>query len=84
MELKDFSKQQLLNELEHRETVEHQFPQKLDEPDWNSVIKSCQEYINALARHECDEEDMEHNIFEAAVEAVYGKDVWSFVNAILK
>jgi hypothetical protein len=45
----------------------------------------CQSYIDELAKEEgYVDEDLEHYIFEAAMEACFGKDVWKWINARMK
>ena len=62
-------------------------PQQLSSPDFSEVIPLCKEYIKAItdgARSEDNLEDLKGYIFEAAMESVYGIDVWNYVNAKLR
>lgn len=66
-------------------------PEKVPNPDFSKLIEVCEEYIKAV---ELDSEDLmknplrhywtllhsKHYIFEAALEAIFGENVWEFVN----
>jgi hypothetical protein len=69
----------------------HPKPKKPDIPRIANVIRStevrdaCIGYINYLASdeyHEDSEYEYRNAIFEAAMEAVYGNDIWDYVNKI--
>ncbi len=55
-------------------------PELLPEPDFAQVIKLCQSYIDQLDKEKYVDDDLEHYIFEAAIAACFGKDVWKWVN----
>lgn len=60
-------------------------PQPLPNPDFAELIKACKEYIEVLDDEEIHEDsDDNHYIFEAALEAVFGADVWKWINAKVK
>ena len=44
----------------------------------------CQEYIDQLAEDDYVDDDLEHYIFEAAMELAFGKGVWKWINARLR
>lgn len=51
----------------------------------HNLIKSCQEYIDFIDSvgedySEDGLDDFEHRIFETAVTAVYGREVWDWIN----
>lgn len=54
-------------------------PIKSIEIDWSDVIEICEQYINEIFHKELDE-DTENFIFEAALKAVYGNDIFNYVN----
>jgi hypothetical protein len=58
-------------------------PKQIEEPSLSALKKACKEYIDSLADGEYDRED-EHYIYEAAMEAMYGKEVWEYINSKLK
>ena len=49
--------------------------------DWSAVRDMCVDYLIARASKE-SVGDLKHYIFEAAMEAVYGKDVWPYLNSL--
>jgi len=51
-------------------------PTKLNNPDFKDLAKICVEYV----RSKNPDEDLKEYIFEAALEAVYGKDIWKYIN----
>jgi hypothetical protein len=55
-------------------------PKKLLAPNLEKLSYLCTEHLRLIACGTRDE-DMPHYIYEAAMEAFYGKDVWKFVNA---
>lgn len=71
----------LLQEREEREREESR-PKPLANPDFSAVIKLCQALIDELAEADscCDMSDNDHYIYEAAMQAVFGKDVWLWIN----
>jgi hypothetical protein len=56
------------------------YPQPLDTPKFNEVIRLCIAYIAELNKTGHTHEDSEHYIFQEAMEAVYGPDVWDWIN----
>ncbi len=67
--LTDYSVQELEAELDRR-----QLPQPLSQPD-------TRELKALVIRHVAGEriKDCNHYIYEAAVEAIYGRDIWDFL-----
>lgn len=58
-------------------------PQPLpeDERDWSEVIRIAKELVDDVVtdKYHSDNDD-EHYIYEAAMEAIYGKDFWDWWN----
>ena len=55
--------------------------------DWTAVISYAEEYISEVHREGIisDElDDYPERIFEAVIEAIYGKEAWDEINSILK
>jgi hypothetical protein len=43
--------------------------------------KICQEYIDELDKNGCaDDDDYDHYIYIFALECVFGKDIWDWIN----
>ena len=61
-------------------------PQKLSEyyrPPFLELEKSCEQYIDSLDSDDYNEDRAEgyvHDIFEKAIEAFYGEDIWEYIN----
>jgi len=61
-------------------------------PPWRVVLtrpitKAVEQYIDFLDSddyNEDEDDDYKNAIFEAAVEAVYGKEVWTWIRAKMK
>jgi len=71
--LKDFSNEELLEELAKRKTL----PQPLADPNFSALVTLVTDYVEDIQ----NDDDMEHWVFEAAIEAVYGHDIWNYLNA---
>lgn len=48
--------------------------------DWSDVIEICEQYIDEISHKELNE-NTENFIFEAALKAVYGDNVFNYVNS---
>ncbi len=83
MSLKDYSDDRLARELERRRAAREDKPVQLDDPDLTRLRAVCQEHVDALASGD-SYEDYEHYIYEAAMKAIFGGDVFSFVNECLR
>ena len=53
-------------------------PELLTNPDFKHLIATCKQYIEKVESGYVDE-DTEHYIFEAAIEALYGPEVWIYI-----
>lgn len=63
--------------------VKPQSPEKLAEIDLKAVEKICQDYVDYCVSDEYHEDnDYKQYIFETAVEAVFGQEIWDFLNKI--
>jgi transcription initiation factor IIE alpha subunit len=56
-------------------------PKPLPNPDFSKVISQCQEYIKDLEEDGTEDDDSCHYIFESAMTAVFGSDVWKWVRS---
>ena len=86
-ELECHDTEQLEAELERRkqEKEEKDKPRPVSSPDWFTVQRYCEGYIEALYIQGHDDTDAEHDIFEAAMEAAYGgREVWKWINERLR
>lgn len=55
---------------------------KTEEIDLNALKEICQNYIDFVDNNEeyHEDNDYDHYIFETAMETVFGKEVWNFIN----
>lgn len=54
-------------------------PQPLQSPDYTALKELCALYIDAVAKRGWPTDDDKRHIFEAAMEAIYGPDVFEWV-----
>lgn len=59
-------------------------PKKVDNPDYNCLIQCIDEYMTAVETGQGDVDDLQHYIFETALEAVYGTEVFNWVNETME
>lgn len=76
------SDEQLEEELKRRQTRKKlDKPEPVEKPSLVQLCRLCREYIDELDEKGYVDDDMNHYIFEAAMEACFGKDVWNYINA---
>ena len=57
---------------------------QLQEVNLQDLRDTCQGYIDFIASDDFHEDnDYDHYIFEKAMEALYGKNVWKYINGKL-
>jgi hypothetical protein len=85
MNLDKATVQELKEELAKREAPSPKAPMPLEKPNWDAlrlmIIEGVAETVEN-GGHEDD--DFAHYVYEAAMEAVYGKDFFIWFNAIVK
>jgi len=59
-------------------------PKKKTKIDFNPVIDICEENINKLHKDGYMIKDIEHWIYEAVLESVYGKDIWKWIDSVME
>lgn len=84
MGIEDLSTDTLIKEIEkrgHEEEKIESMPAPLENPDFSSVIELCKNQILEMTKADyCEDNDSDHYIYEAAMQAIYGKDVWEWIN----
>jgi hypothetical protein len=58
-------------------------PIQVDNPDFTDLIKSAEEYVDYKSGdnyHEDGLDDYENQIFESAMEAIFGKSIWDWLD----
>lgn len=60
-------------------------PKPLENPDFSSLIKMCEEHLDDIEKDE-DHEDDDHWFYEHAMNTVYGKEskIWDYIKSISK
>jgi len=83
--LDQFSDGELEAEVKRREKIRNAPPEPLsdEEINWNIVREAAVEYIQLVDENKRVDQS-EHFIFEGVIMAVYGKDVWNWVNERLR
>ena len=75
-DLSGFTIAQLQEEIDKRKMAK---PKPRDNPDFTNLKIMCMDFINDMDSGFFDK-DKEGKIFEEAMEAVFGKDVWFWYN----
>lgn len=55
--------------------------------DYKELNILCQAYLNDIGTDRMSEDEQshkEHYIFEAAIEAIYGSEVWDYINSVVR
>lgn len=78
------STKEMQDEIERRKAAMPPMPELTGRIELESLLELCKQYIYDLSNGGGVDEDMEYNIFEAAVEAFYGKDIFDWVNKQIK
>ena len=66
------------------DTIER--PDELSRPeiDIDPLRMICEDYMDAISTNKYVDDDLEHYIFECAMETLYGDDVWDYINSKMK
>ena len=72
----------LEEELKKRKELEQKTekPKQLVSQDFSKLKEICQDYIDDLANKGYVDEDHPYDIFETAMNCIFGSDVWQWVN----
>ncbi len=77
--IKDFNIEELEAEIKRQKRAK--VPSAIKNPVMTEkLISGCKEYVELIAQKRSAHES-EHWIFEAAVEAVFGENVWKWINS---
>lgn len=78
-DLSKFTAEELKAELKNREKkAKFARPVMLDNPDYTSLRTCIAAGIEKMIEDEFEDEDFSHFVYEAAIEAVYGKEYWTW------
>ena len=80
--LKEITDEELQAELDKRkaERDEKAKPQPIAEPDWSRARATVVNHVEDVLRGVQEGKDIEHYIYEQALEAVYGVNIWYTLN----
>ena len=81
MGIENFSDKELEKEIKRREEFKKKasFPKAIENPDFSGLIEMCKRYIDGIANGAIHD-DTQHYIYECAVECVFGKKIWVWIN----
>lgn len=78
--LEEFTDTELEEELNRRKK-QNAAPTPLDSPDWEPVKSACEEIVKSIINETYHmDDDSSHYVFEEAMKAVYGKDIFKWYN----
>ena len=78
MSIRNFTSEELKSELERRET--QPMPRPLEQMSFDKVIDRCKHAVEHLYHEGREATDVGRWVFEDAMEAVYGTDIWGWYN----
>jgi hypothetical protein len=78
--LKYVSVEELVAELAKRKKEASQMPEPLKNPDFSKLRDMIISSYQQCAEEEAEDVNLEHYIYERAVEAVFGKAFWEWRN----
>jgi hypothetical protein len=78
--LKSYTTADLEAEIERRRAGKPPMPELTGRIELEALLKLCKQYISDLHEYGRVDEDMHHYIFEAAMQAFYGKDIFIWIN----
>lgn len=81
--IEDMSPQELRELADKKEKAALKIKPIIKDVDIGSIVGITEEYLQSL-QDGTTVDDIEHYIYETVMEAVYGKEVWIYINSILK
>lgn len=78
--LSHYSMDELQGEIDRRRMIQKK-PVPVNNSNYTELRQLCLDYIDQVSRLAVDD-DLEHHVFEAALEAVYGEDIWGYINRL--
>jgi hypothetical protein len=85
MNLREHSIEEMEAEIERRRRKEEleSRPKLRESPDFSKLITECSSVLDQIAEDHYMDEDSKEYIYEAAMAAIFGPDVWKWINARL-
>lgn len=78
--LSEFSEEELFEEIHKRWEERKDKPKQLENPDPIKLRNVCDEYLRWLEKERRGNRNLEHFIFEHALKAIYGEDIFFWIN----
>jgi len=78
--INEFTADELRAELEKKEAREAKIPQKLESIDWGRLTGHCCRYVQHIADNGNAPKGGDHFIYAKALEAVFGGNIWDWVD----
>ncbi len=78
--LEKYSIEDLEEEIFRRREAVRKAPSPLPVPDFSFLREMVITSINQSVKDEHEDNDFEHYVYEAVMEAIYGKDFWEWRN----
>jgi hypothetical protein len=69
---------QMKAEIEEAIKERMQVPKKLENIDWSILMTYIENEMSKKKSANGVSKDFEHNLFEAAIETIYGKNIWEW------
>lgn len=82
--IKDATDVELEEELERRKKASNPIPTPLQDPDYTALRTMIIQGVRDFDEKGYQGEDFRQYVYEAAVEAIYGKDYWTWHNNVYK
>ena len=75
----DMSIEELEQLLDKKKKDKNKAPAPLDTPNFNGISDLVTGYIKDIG-NDLEPKDIEHWCYEACVEAIYGRNIWNWIN----
>lgn len=84
--LDNYSTDKLQEEITRRlkAVINDSKPQQLPSKNFDNLIAMCQDYLDQATDKGWIDDELKQYIFESAMNAVFGNDVWAFINSRIR
>ena len=80
MNIKNLTTEELVTELARRNKVVAKMPKPLVEPNFEKLIELCNDTLKQISDGDSTDNDYEYYIYEEAMQAIYGVDIFDWIN----
>jgi len=78
--LENCSIEDLKQEINRRELLINKIPKRKETIDIGPVIECIEDQLNEALKEDYLDDNLLHHVFEATIEAIYGKEFWGWFN----